>query len=61
MSRELHHRKKDNQYNVWSTIIDDYVYEWDTEEEIQKQWLADMIISDIDIIKDYMKHINKEV
>jgi len=61
MSRELHHRKKDNKYNVWSTIIDDYVYEWDTEEEIQKQWLADMIISDIDKIKDYMKHINKEV
>jgi len=61
MSRELHHRKKDNKYNVWSTIIDDYIFEWDEKEEIEKQWLADMIISDIDAIKRYMERINKEV
>jgi hypothetical protein len=59
MSRELHFRKRDNKYNVWSTISDSYVYEWGTKEEIEKEWLADMIISDIDKIKDYMEHINK--
>lgn len=59
--RELHHRKKDNQYNVWSTIIDDYVFEWDDKEFIERQWLADMILDDMNKIKEYMKHISKEV
>jgi hypothetical protein len=61
MSRELHHRKKDNKYNVWSTIVDDYVYEWDYKEEIKKQWLADIIVRDIENIEDYMNRIDKEV
>lgn len=59
--RELHHRKKDNQYNVWSTIIDDYVFEWDDKEFIERQWLTDMILDDMSNIKEYMKHISKEV
>lgn len=61
MSRELHHRKKDDKYNVWSTIIDDYIFDWDIKEEIQKQWLADMIMSDIDKVKEYMEEIDEEV
>lgn len=61
MSRALHHRKKDNQYNVWSTIIDDYVYDWDDKDFIERQWLTDMILDDMSKIKEYMKHISKEV
>lgn len=61
MSRELHYRKKDNKYNVWSTVVDDYIFDWDNKEEIKKQWLADIIVGDIEKIEKYMNEINKEV
>ena len=61
MSRKLHHRQRDDKYNVWSTIVDDYVYEWDTKENIKKQWLMDMILTDMEKIEDYMKKIDEEI
>jgi hypothetical protein len=61
MSRELHYRKKDKKYNVYSTIVDDYIFDWDNKEEIKIQWLADIIVGDIEKIEKYMNEINKEV
>jgi hypothetical protein len=61
MSRELHYRKKDKKYNVYSTIVDDYIFEWEDKEEIKKQWLADIIVGDIEKIEDYMNRIDKKV
>lgn len=32
MSRELHHRKSDDKYALWSTVSDSYVTEWGKQE-----------------------------
>lgn len=36
MARELHHRKKDNKYALWSTVVDGYVTDWKSKEEIKQ-------------------------
>ena len=61
MARELHHRKKDNKYALWSTIVDDYVTEWKSKEEIEKEWLDDLIKDAKVKVKSYMRRIDKEV
>lgn len=61
MARELHHRKKDNKYALWSTIVDDYVTEWKSKEEIEKEWLNDLIKDAKVKVKSYMRRIDKEV
>lgn len=43
MARELHKRKSDNKYNIWSTVIDDYIYEWNTKEKLREKLMADAI------------------
>ncbi|MBR6166425.1 hypothetical protein IKQ65_02215 [Candidatus Saccharibacteria bacterium] len=61
MSRELHHRKSDDSYALWSTVIDDYVTEWKSKREIRDEWLAEFIIEDIAKVDKYMEQIDKEV
>lgn len=61
MSRELHHRKSDDKYALWSTVLDDYVTQWCTKEEIRDGWLAEFIIDDIKKVDKYMEQIDKEV
>ncbi len=61
MARELHHRKKDDKYALWSTIVDDYVTDWKSKEEIEKEWLEDLIKDAKVKVKSYMQRIDKEV
>ena len=61
MARELHHRKKDNKYALWSTIVDDYVTEWEDKEEIRKQWYLDKFKSAMKDVDKWMEEIDKEV
>lgn len=61
MSRELHHRKSDDKYALWSTVMDDYVTDWASKKEIRDEWLAESIIDDIAKIDKYMEQIDKEV
>ena len=61
MSRELHYRKKDNKYAIWSTIIDEYVTEWADKETIRRRWYLDKIESAMEDVDRYMEEIDKEV
>ena len=61
MSRELHYRKKDNKYAIWSTIIDEYVTEWADKETIRRRWYLDKIESAMEDVDRYMEQIDKEV
>lgn len=61
MARQLHHRKKDNKYALWSTIADDYVTEWADKEEIRKQWYLDKFESVMKDVDKWMEEIDKEV
>lgn len=61
MARELHHRKKDNKYALWSTIIDNYVTEWADKETIRKIWYLDKIESVMENVDKWMEEIDKEV
>lgn len=61
MSRELHHRKSDDKYALWSTVVDDYVTEWKSKREIRDEWLAEFIIDDIAKVDKYMEQIDKEI
>lgn len=61
MSRELHHRKKDDKYALWSTITDSYITEWSTKKEIRDTWISDLQEDVIDKVDRYMKVIDKEV
>ena len=36
MARELHHRKKDNKYALYSTVYDEYLTEWTDKESIRE-------------------------
>lgn len=61
MSRELHHRKSDDKYALWSTVVDDYITDWETKDDIRAKWLSDMIADDIKKVDKYMGQIDKEV
>ena len=61
MGRELHHRKKDNKYALWSTIIDDYVTEWSDKETIRKEWYLSKFESSMRDVDKWMEEIDKEV
>ena len=61
MARELHHRKKDNKYALWSTIIDEYVTEWEDKESIRKYWYLERFESAMQEVDKWMEEIDKEV
>ena len=61
MARELHHRKKDDKYALWSTVVDEYVTAWEDKEEIRKQWYLDKFQSVIEEVDKWMEQIDKEI
>lgn len=61
MSRELHHRKKDDKYAIWSTVSDNYVSEWEDKETIRKQWYIDKIVKAMEDVDKWMEEIDKEI
>lgn len=61
MSRELHHRKSDNQYALYSTIIEDYVTPWDKKENIKQFWINEKVEKAIEQVNEWMEEIDKEV
>ena len=61
MGRELHHRKKDDKYALWSTVIDDYVTEWEDKETIRKEWYISKFRSSMEQVDKWMEEIDKEV
>lgn len=61
MARQLHHRKKDNKYALWSTIVDDYITKWDTKENIKQYWINEKVERAIQDVNKWMEEIDKEV
>lgn len=61
MARELHYRKSDDKYALWSTIVDDYVTEWKDKEEIRKIWYEDKIDEAKKQVDVWMEEIDREV
>ena len=61
MGRQLHYRKKDNKYALWSTAIDEYVTEWTDKETIRKKWYLDKFESAMRAVDEWMEEIDKEV
>ncbi len=61
MARELHHRKKDNKYALWSSVVDGYITEWDTKENIRQFWINEKIKNIAEQIDEWMEDIDKEV
>ena len=61
MARKINHRKKDDKYALWSTIIDDYVTEWEDKEEIRKKWYLDKFKQSMREVDEWMEQIDKEV
>ncbi len=61
MSRQLHHRKKDNKYALWSTVVDKYVTSWEDKETIRKIWYLDMFESSMRKVDRWMEEIDKEI
>ncbi len=61
MARELHHRKKDNKYALYSTVVDDYVTEWLDKETIRHLWYQAKIEKAKKQVDEWMEQIDKEV
>ena len=61
MARELHHRRKDDKYALYSTVIDDYITNWDTRENIKQYWINEVIEKTIEKVNRYMEEIDEEV
>lgn len=61
MSRELHHRKKDNKYALYSTVIDEYVTSWEDKESLRRWWYLDKFESAIEEVDKWMEEVDKEV
>lgn len=61
MARELHHRKKDNKYALYSTVVDNYITEWTDKESIRDFWLDGLIAEAKKKVDEYMEQIDKEV
>lgn len=61
MARELHHRKSDDTYALYSTVVDDYVTEFKSKKEIHDIWLLDLIEEAMNKVDRYMEQIDEEV
>ena len=61
MARELHHRRKDNKYALYSTVIDDYITPWDTRANIKQYWINEVVEKAIEKVNMYMEEIDEEV
>lgn len=61
MARELHKKKNEELYAIYSTIVEDYITKFLSKEEIAKIWLNDLIEEAKEKVEKYMKDIDKEV
>lgn len=61
MGRQLHKKKDKELYALYSTIVDDYVTEFLSKEEIKKIWLNDFIKDVKEKVDKYMEQVDKEV
>lgn len=61
MARELHHRKSDNKYALWSTIIDAYITNFEDKEVIRQIWLNEKVKKAREQVDEWMEEIDKEV
>lgn len=61
MARELHHRKKDNTYALYSTITDNYVTDFLDKETIRHLWYQEKIESAKKQVDEWIEQIDKEV
>lgn len=61
MARELHHRKKDDKYALWSTLLDDYVIEWTDKETIRQIWYKEKIEEATKQVDAWMEVIDREI
>lgn len=48
--RWIKHRKKDDMYRVWSTVVDNWLTDWETKEYIIR-WFA----------RDMRRKVNREI
>lgn len=61
MARQLHYRKKDDKYALWSTIVDDYITDWEDKETIRNIWYEYKIDETKKQVDAWMEEIDKEV
>lgn len=61
MSKELHYRRKDDKYALYSTIIDDYITNWEDKETLKNIWIGDIVRNSVEKVNRYMVQIDKEV
>lgn len=59
--RELHHRKKDNKYALWSTVVDDYITDWEDKEYIRRYWHLEECNKAKEKVDQWIEQIDKEV
>lgn len=61
MARQLHKKKNEDLYALYSTIVDDYITDFLPKDKIKEIWLKDLIEEAKDKIEKYMKEIDEEV
>lgn len=61
MSWQLYRRKKDDKYRIYSTVVDDYLTNWEEREVIENFWIGHKITNDIAEVRNYMGNPDKEV
>lgn len=61
MARQLHKKKNQELYALYSTVVDDYVTDFLPKEEIKKIWLNNLIESAKEKVDMYMEQIDEEV
>lgn len=61
MARLLHKKKDKELYAIYSTVIDDYITEFMSIENIKRIWLTDLILESINKVEKYIKEVDEEV
>lgn len=61
MSWELHHRKSDNKYAIWSTILDDYNTSWMDMDNLKLWYIGYECQVVMDKADKFFEDIDKEV
>lgn len=61
MARELHKKKHQELYALYSTIVDNYITEFLPKEEIKQIWLNDLIEEAKKKVNNYIEEIDKLV
>ena len=61
MAWELHKKKGKELYNIWSTIMDDYLYDFDTKAHTEQRVLDRFIEDAKDDVDDFMNEVFEEI